>query len=160
MVNNYDVAVLSEKVAYLEAAIKNAGIELPEVTSEDNGKTLQVINGAWATGDKIPDVPGVINALDSTSTTDALSAAQGKVLYNKLVSASLTYDSSSDRFEYDDVLPSPSIQQLTVGARNTTNGAIYLLWYSTVSNNWLLAAVINGNNPANGEKVNIQYFAS
>ena len=77
MVNNYDVAVLSEKVAYLEAAIKNAGIELPEVTSEDNGKTLQVVNGAWATGSKIP---GVIDSLDSTSTTDALSAAQGKAL--------------------------------------------------------------------------------
>ena len=81
MVNNYDVAVLSEKVAYLEAAIKNAGIELPEVTSEDNGKTLQVVNGAWATGVKIP---GVIDALDSTSTTDALSAAQGKVLNDKI----------------------------------------------------------------------------
>ena len=55
MVNNYDVAVLSEKVAYLEAAIKNAGIELPEVTSEDNGKGLQVVNGAWDTGAIIPD---------------------------------------------------------------------------------------------------------
>lgn len=80
MVNNYNVAVLSEKVAYLEAAIKNAGIVLPEVTSEDNGKTLQVVNGAWATGNIIPTVPSVINALDSTSTTDALSAAQGKAL--------------------------------------------------------------------------------
>ena len=160
MINTQNIAELSEKVAALEAAIKSAGIELPEVTSEDNGKTLQVVNGAWATGDKIPEVPSVINALDSTSTTDALSAAQGKVLYNKLVSASLTYDSSSDRFEYDDVLPLPSVQQLTVGARNTSNGAIYLLWYSAVSNKWLLAAVISGNNPANGEKVNIQYFAS
>ena len=80
MVNNYNEAVLSEKVAYLEAAIKNAGIELPEVTSEDNGKTLQVVNGAWATGSKIP---GVVNALDSTSETDALSAAQGKALNEK-----------------------------------------------------------------------------
>ena len=81
MVNNYDVAVLSEKVAYLEAAIKNAGIELPEVTEADNGKTLQVIEGAWATGSKIP---GVVNALDSTSETDALSAAQGKALDDKI----------------------------------------------------------------------------
>lgn len=54
MVNNYDVAVLSEKVAYLEAAIKNAGIELPTVTEADNGKGLQVVNGAWATGSIIP----------------------------------------------------------------------------------------------------------
>lgn len=81
MVNSYDVAVLSEKVAYLEAAIKNAGIELPVVTSSDNGKTLQVVNGAWAVGDLIPEV---VNALDSTSETDALSAAQGKALNTKI----------------------------------------------------------------------------
>ena len=84
MINNYDIAVLSEKVAYLEAAIKNAGIELPEVTTDDNGKTLQVVAGAWATGDKIPAVPSVINSLDSTSETDALSAAQGKTLDGKI----------------------------------------------------------------------------
>lgn len=57
MVNSYDVAVLSEKVAYLEAALKSAGIELPEVSASDNGKVLQVVNGAWATGQKIID-PG------------------------------------------------------------------------------------------------------
>ena len=92
MVNNYDVAVLSEKVAYLEAAIKNAGIELPEVTSEDNGKVLQVLEGVWATGSKIP---GVVNSLDSTSTSDALSAAQGKAL-NDLFSNVITIDGNSD----------------------------------------------------------------
>ena len=77
MVNSYDIAILSEKVAALEAAIKNAGIELPEVTEADNGATLQVVNGAWATG---AIIPGVINNLNSDSTTDALSAAQGKTL--------------------------------------------------------------------------------
>ena len=55
MVNNYDVAILSEKVAYLEAALKSAGIELPVVSAADNGKGLQVVNGAWATGAIIPD---------------------------------------------------------------------------------------------------------
>lgn len=81
MINNQNIAVLSEKVAALEAAIKNAGIKLPSVTTDDNGKGLQVVNGAWATGSLIP---GVINALDSTSTTDALSAAQGKALDEKI----------------------------------------------------------------------------
>ena len=87
MINNYDIAVLSEKVAYLEAAIKNAGIELPEVTTDDNGKTLQVVAGKWDKGNKIP---GVVNALDSTSTTDALSAAQGKALNDKLTPETYT----------------------------------------------------------------------
>ena len=92
MINNYDIAVLSEKVAYLEAAIKNAGIELPEVTTDDNGKTLQVVAGKWDKGNKIP---GVVNVLDSTSTTDALSAAQGKAL-NDLFNDVITVNGNSD----------------------------------------------------------------
>jgi hypothetical protein len=56
MVNSQNIAVLSEKVAALEAALKNAGVVLPEVTSSDNGKALQVVNGAWATGDNIYDL--------------------------------------------------------------------------------------------------------
>lgn len=84
MVNSYDLAILSEKVAYLEGALKSAGIELPAVTSDDNGKTLQVVDGAWATGNLIPAVPAVINALNSTSETDALAAAQGKALNDLL----------------------------------------------------------------------------
>lgn len=77
MVNSQNIAILSEKVAALEAALKNADIGLPEVDTSDNGKSLQVVEGAWATGSKIPEV---VNALDSTSTIDALSAAQGKAL--------------------------------------------------------------------------------
>lgn len=73
MVNNYDVAVLSEKVAYLEAAIKNAGIELPEVTEADNGKTLQVIEGAWGTGGFIPDQ---VTANPTGTITNDLAALQ------------------------------------------------------------------------------------
>lgn len=80
MINNQNLAVLSEKVAYLEGAIKTAGV-LPDVSASNNGSALQVVEGAWAIGDPIP---GVVNALDSTSTTDALSAAQGKVLNEKV----------------------------------------------------------------------------
>lgn len=80
MINNQNLAVLSEKVAYLENALKTAGV-LPEVSASDNGVALQVVNGAWAKGDAIPEV---INALDSTSETNALSAAQGKALSDKI----------------------------------------------------------------------------
>ena len=89
MVNNYDVAVLSEKVAYLENALKTAGV-LPEVSASDNGAALQVVNGAWAKGDTIPEV---INVLDSTSETAALSAAQGKVL-NTSINEKIIYADS------------------------------------------------------------------
>ncbi|MBO7734814.1 MAG: hypothetical protein J6S67_19800 [Methanobrevibacter sp.] len=89
MVNSYDIAILSEKVARLEALLAGGGVALPEVTSEDNGATLQVVGGVWAKGDEIP---GVINALDSTSTTDALSAAQGKALKAAIESGEILSD--------------------------------------------------------------------
>ena len=50
MINNQNIAVMSEKIAQLEAAIKTAGIELPTVTADDNGKSLQVVAGKWAKG--------------------------------------------------------------------------------------------------------------
>lgn len=51
MARSYDIAILSQKVEYLESA----GIELPKVTSSDNGKVLQVVSGKWKKGSKMPD---------------------------------------------------------------------------------------------------------
>ena len=80
MINTQNIAELSEKVAALEAAIKNAGIELPEVTGADNGKTLQVIEGAWATGAIIPDA---VMANPTGEITNNLTALQiGSTKYN------------------------------------------------------------------------------
>lgn len=79
--NTWNPAQLNQRINEVEAKVA-AAVELPTVTTDDNGKALQVVEGGWATGSKIP---GVVNALDSTSATDALSAAQGKELNNKLV---------------------------------------------------------------------------
>lgn len=152
MVNNYDVAVLSEKVAYLEAAIKNAGIELPTVTSDDNGKTLQVIEGAWATGMLLPElpavtgddngktlqvssgawatgskIPGVVNTLDSTSTTDALSAAQGKELDGKITGLIKTKTVTGTTLATGNLsLDLQSTTSIIVGLQNESGGYIVL----------------------------------
>ena len=42
-----------------------AGSTLPTVNADDNGKTLQVVNGQWDKGDKIPE-----NELPSVTTAD------------------------------------------------------------------------------------------
>lgn len=73
--------IMDDNVAKLEKYMEE-NAALPEVSASDNGSALQVVNGAWGVGELIP---GVVNALDSTSTTNALSAAQGKELNNKLV---------------------------------------------------------------------------
>lgn len=78
MINNQNIAVLSEKVAAIEAALKTAGIELPEVTSADNGKGLQVVNGAWATGAIIPDA---VTANPETTTSDLTAVSIGSTNY-------------------------------------------------------------------------------
>ena len=79
MINNQNIAILSEKVAALEAAIKNAGIELPEVTDADNGKTLQVVEGAWATGEKIPENADDISYSTGVSVKDMLDITNGTI---------------------------------------------------------------------------------
>lgn len=96
MVNSQNIAVLSEKVADLEAAIKNAGIELPEVTSSDNGKALQVVNGAWATGDNLSPIT------DTTSNMFSI-LKQGSIVVLQLNTASITLE--SDDITLTDLIP-------------------------------------------------------
>ena len=52
--NTYNPAQLNQRINELEAA--GTGSNLPVVSSEDNGKALQVVEGSWATGDVIPEV--------------------------------------------------------------------------------------------------------
>lgn len=65
MINNQNLTVLSEKVAYLENALKTAGV-LPEVSASDNGKALQVVNGAWATGSLMPEGLPAVSEIDNS----------------------------------------------------------------------------------------------
>ena len=89
MINNYDIAVLSEKVAYLEAAIKTAGIELPTVTTDDNGKTLQVVAGKWDKGIVIPELPAVTASDEGKTLQVNSSGVWSSGLNFKAVSESL-----------------------------------------------------------------------
>lgn len=80
MINTQNIAELSEKVAALEAAIKTAGIELPKVTTDDNGKTLQVVAGKWDKGAIIPDA---VTANPTGEITNNITALQiGSTKYN------------------------------------------------------------------------------
>lgn len=69
MARSYDIAILSQKVEYLESA----GIELPKVTSSDNGKVLQVVSGKWKKGSKMPDA---VSANPEGEITNELTAIQ------------------------------------------------------------------------------------
>ena len=79
MINTQNIAELSEKVAALEAAIKTAGIELPTVTTDDNGKTLQVVAGKWDTGSKIPTSADDIPYSEGVSVGDMLDISNGTI---------------------------------------------------------------------------------
>lgn len=70
MINNQNLAVLSEKVAALEAAIKEVGTGLPSVTGSDNGKTLQVVGGEWDKGATIPEIQTLTYTGDGASSVE------------------------------------------------------------------------------------------
>lgn len=112
-------------------------------------------------------VPEIADNLTTEDSTKALSAKQGKVLKNeinsvnaRLVSTFLTYDSTSQRFKFQSGVPYPAILQLCLVGRNTSNGAIYIVWYNATDHDFLLGSVISGNQPTNGQNINVQYLAT
>ena len=77
--NTWNPAQLNQRINELEAS--GTGSNLPEVTSADNGKVLQVVNGAWATGDEIP-----VNANDYSGTEKVIGKwVDGKPIYEKTI---------------------------------------------------------------------------
>lgn len=138
MVNSYDVAVLSEKVAYLEAALKTAGV-LPEVSASDNGATLQVVNGSWAKGDEIP---AIINALDSTSTTDGLSAAQGKALSDKWDDSALSVSVEEGQTYISNFSVDTNIRKIN----NILIANLYFFASGSATDDWVKIGHIDGWN--------------
>lgn len=68
--NTWNPAQLNQRINELETS--GTGSNLPEVTSADNGKALQVVEGAWAIGDVVPQ----IKTKDVAITFSAVGKAQ------------------------------------------------------------------------------------
>lgn len=46
-----DYSLISDCILAIAQLASSAGIELPKVTSADNGKVLKVVDGKWAVGE-------------------------------------------------------------------------------------------------------------
>lgn len=73
---------------------------------------------------------------------------------NRLVSAILTYDGA--KFPANVV---PSNQVALIG-RNTSNGALYVVYYNTNNQAFYIASTLSGNAPTEGQRIHLQYFTS
>ena len=120
MINNYDIAVMSEKIAQLEAAIKTAGIELPTVTADDNTTLLQVVAGKWAKGVKLP----AITADDEGKALNVNSSGAWQV--SKIGAENIPYDSTSSVKE-----KIPKIKELTFTNKSNSDTSAYYIALST-----------------------------
>lgn len=86
--NTLNIKALSEQVQKLEAS---AGSGLPDVTSDDDGKILGVVNGAW---DTINAPSGGVN-YSTTEQNTGLTWIDGRPIYQ------ITYTGVIARGEYD-----------------------------------------------------------
>ena len=76
----------------------------------------------------------------------------------KLVQTYVVYDSTDSAFKLPStVKDKPTMTQMTIVGRNTQTGALYALWWNTVSEWFQLGATITGSAPANGNSCYIQY---
>lgn len=66
-----DITTDAEMIDYI--AKTNLGVELPEVTADDNGDVLAVVEGAWAKSDAPTELP----AVTASDNGKALTVAEG-----------------------------------------------------------------------------------
>ena len=143
MINNQNLAVLSEKVAHLESAVKNSD-EASEISYDntESGLTADDVQAA------IDEVQGEIDDLSTN-----------KIDKSKVIETTLVYSTETSRFEYvSATAPRPAIgTQVCVVGRNRSSGAIYALWFNSSADAWLIGGTINGAAPSNNDEVLIQY---
>ena len=89
--------ITDDNVAKLEKYMEE-NAALPEVSASDNGSTLQVANGAWSVGDKIPDA---VTANPTGEITNDLSGIQiGDTKYKIGLVSSDTLADGTDKATY------------------------------------------------------------
>lgn len=84
MVNSWNSAIIGEKVS--QGGSGGGGSSLPSVTSEDNGKVLGVVNGAW---DKMAVPSGGVN-YSTTEQDTGIKWLDGKPIYQRTYSGTTT----------------------------------------------------------------------
>ena len=91
-------------------------------------------------------------------TRDEFNALSDQIVQinSKLVAETLVFDGTK--------FPAPSVPkgtaQLCVPARNSTNGAIYILWYAGTDNSFRVGAIVSGNAPSTNDHVFVQYVST
>ena len=79
----------------------------------------------------------------------------------RLVSIKINYSAANAAY----ILPSTArvpaeANQLTLTVRNTSTGAIYVVWYQTTIRGFIIGDVITGNPPADGNPAAFSYIGA
>lgn len=106
----------------------------------------------------------VQTAINAASTADGTEYSSGVSVKDKidgmLVSTGVQYDADNNNFAFiNPSVPKPRTNQLTLVGRNTTTGAIHLVWYNSGQQKFMLSTTLVGNAPSNGNIINIEYQA-
>lgn len=80
---------------------------------------------------------------------------------SRLINTRLYYDATNKYFPIPTGTRKPNNNanfQLTLAARNTNTGAIYIIWYDWTSSAFRIASIISGNVPTEGQAIDISYL--
>lgn len=81
-------------------------------------------------------------------------------LNSKLIAFVTTYNSTDSCFPIPDGYPKPrNNEHLVCAARNRETGSIYLLWFNNGKPGFVVASIVVGAAPTEGQSVYIQYLA-
>lgn len=78
----------------------------------------------------------------------------------RLVCTEIVYDDSASLFTLPSGVPKPKDgAQIMVCGRNRSTGAIYALWFDNSASGFKIGKILDGNAPADGISISVQYIA-
>ena len=101
--------------------------------------------------------PSSSNAISNSAVANGLSGKADISITCRRIQTTLTFNSTLNRFTLPSGTPLPAQAQQCIVARNSSTGAIYVLWYVSTDQNFQIGATLAGTAPSNNQTCYVNY---